>query len=123
MKKTMKSFVLAALCILTTVFASCQREQLDTAQFSDRNVTLAAVEPNPVMRGGVLRLVGSNLDRVTEVHFAGNVTVTSIEKIATGPRSEIRVTVPLEGPEVGPVTVVANDGTVLNTRFDELNAV
>lgn len=118
MKKTMKSFVLAALCILTTLFASCQREQLDTAQFSDRNVTLAAVEPNPVMRGGVLRLVGSNLDRVTEVHFAGNVTVTSIEKIATGPRSEIRVTVPLEGPEVGPVTVVANDGTVLNTRFD-----
>ena len=118
MKKTMKSFVLAALCILTAVFASCQREQLDTAQFSDRNVTLAAVEPNPVMRGGVLRLVGSNLDRVTEVHFAGNVTVTSIEKIATGPRSEIRVTVPLEGPEVGPVTVVANDGTVLNTRFD-----
>ena len=118
MKKTMKSFVLAALCILLAVFASCQREQLDTAQFSDRNVTLAAVEPNPVMRGGVLRLVGSNLDRVSEVHFAGNVTVTSIEKVASGSRSEIRVTVPLEGPEVGPVTVVANDGTVLSTRFD-----
>ena len=118
MKNILKYSVWAAVSAALLLLSGCSREELDTDQYSDKNVTLAAVAPNPVMRGGVLRLVGSNLDRVTEVRFAGNAVVTSIEKTASGRHSEIRVTVPSEGPEIGPVTIVTDDGKQISTRFD-----
>ena len=68
-------------------------------------LSVAAIAPNPVMRGGVLRIVGSNLENVKEVKFAGDVTVTDIEVVEKGTHSEIRVTVPVYGPEVGKVVV------------------
>lgn len=118
MKNILKYSVMAAFSAAMLLLSGCATEELDTDQYSDKNVTLAAIAPNPVMRGGVLRLLGSNLDRVTEVRFAGNVSVTSIERVTSGPRSEIRVTVPLDGPEIGPVTILTNDGRTLSTRFD-----
>ncbi len=118
MKNTLKYSVLAALAAALFLFSGCQVEKLDTDQFSDRNVTLAAIAPNPVMRGAQLRIVGSNLQNVSAVKFAGDVSVTSIETVASGARSEIRVTVPLEGPEVGPVSVVTLGGETISTRFD-----
>ena len=118
MKNILKYSLWAAVSTVMLVLSGCAREELDTNQYSDTRVTLAAVGPNPVMRGGVLRLIGSNLDRVAEVRFTGDVTVTSIKTVTSGPHSEIEVMVPVEGPEVGPVTIVAKDGTTLSTRFD-----
>ena len=118
MKKYLKYSVLAACVAVLSLLSGCQTDELDTNQFSDRNVTLAAIAPNPVMRGAELHIVGSNLQNVTAVQFAGGVTVNSIKTIVTGPRSEISVTVPVEGPEVGPVTIVCGDGKTLSTRAD-----
>ena len=119
MKNILKYSVLAAaFSAVLFLFAGCQPDGLDTDQFSERDVTLAAIQPNPVMRGGELRIIGSNLQNVSEVKFAGGVSVSSIQTIASGARSEIRVIVPLEGPEVGPVTLVTLSGATLSTHAD-----
>ena len=107
MKKLFKYSILATLLVAMTGLTACQNEELDTDQYSGK-LALAAIAPNPVMRGGQLRIIGANLEKVSEVRFAGGASVTAIETVASGSRSEIRVTVPMEGAEVGPVTVVTN---------------
>lgn len=116
MKNILKYSLLAAVLVAMTGLTACKHDELDTDQYGGK-LALAAIAPNPVMRGGQLRIIGANLDKVTEVRFTGGATVTSIEKVAGGDRSEIRVTVPLEGTDVGPVTVVG-DGLTASTRFN-----
>ena len=115
MKKLFIYFTLISLC--AAALSSCVNQGLETDQFGDV-LTFSAMAPNPVMRGGELRIVGSNLEQVTEVRFAGEVTVTDIQVIQSGRQSEIRVLVPMEGPEVGPVTVVGKDGKVSKSFAD-----
>ena len=117
MKTILKSLLLAASVLALAGLGGCTQKELDTDQYSG-TVALAAVSPNPVMRGGELRLIGGNLENVSEVRFAGGVTVTDIQTVKTGARSEIRVMVPVEGPEVGIVTVVTADGAKASSRFD-----
>lgn len=116
MKNILKYSALAILAFMVSGLTGCTNEGLETDQFSGFSV--AAIAPNPVMRGGVLRIVGSNLENVKEVKFAGDVTVTDIEVVEKGTHSEIRVTVPVYGPEVGKVSVVDDKGNVRSTRFD-----
>lgn len=116
MKKILKYSLLAVLGFVMAATTGCKKSELDTDQFN--GFSLAAIAPNPVMRGGELRLVGGGLENATSVQFAGGVTVTDITVVTKGAQSEIRVTVPLEGPEVGKVTVVGNDGRKASTRFD-----
>lgn len=113
MKKILKYSLIAVLGL--SALAGCKKN-LETDQFS--GFSLAAIAPNPVMRGAQLRIVGNGLENVSEVQFAGGVSVTDIEVVAQGERSEIRITVPLEGPEVGPVTVISKDGAKASTRFN-----
>ena len=117
MKNKLKYSVLAALCVALTLIAGCS-SPLDTDQFVDKGITVAAIAPNPVMRGGELHIVGSNLENVQEVQFAGGVSTTSIRTVITGHKSEIIVTVPVEGPEVGPVTIVSHDGQKASSMSD-----
>ena len=117
MKNIFKHTLLAAAVLTLASLTGCVDNKLDTDQYAG-SVALAAIAPNPVMRGGELRIIGSNLETVTEVRFAGDVTVTDITTIASGARSEIRVVVPVEGPEVGPVTIVTEAGIKASTRFD-----
>ena len=117
MKNIFKHSLLAAAVLALASLTGCVKNKLDTDQYSG-TVALAAIAPNPVMRGGELRIIGSNLETVTEVRFAGDVTVTDITTVTAGPRSEIRVVVPVEGPEVGPVTIVTEAGIKASTRFD-----
>ena len=116
MKNILKYSFLAAVLVAMTGLTACKHDELDTDQYGGK-LALAAIAPNPVMRGGQLRIIGANLDKVTEVRFTGGAAVTSIEKVAGGDRSEIRVIVPLEGTDVGPVTVVG-DGLSASTRFN-----
>ena len=116
MKNYLKYPIIAVLFALLAL-TGCQQAELDTNQFSD-GVALSAIAPNPVMRGGALRIIGSNLDRVKEVRFAGDVTVTEFESVTAGTPGELTVIVPLEGPEVGPVTIVDNNGNTYSTKTD-----
>lgn len=117
MKKLLTVSALFALILSAICFSGCNQNKLDTDQYAG-TVALAAIAPNPVMRGGELRIIGSNLENVSEVRFAGDVIVKDIQVISSGPRSEIRVTVPLVGPVVGPVSIATLKGDTASTRFD-----
>ena len=86
----------AALLVL-----SCGKKELDTNQFpATSEVVLKSYGPRPVVRGGVLRFVGMNLDQVASVTIPGCEPITDIEVITSGVPSEIHVTVPKEEAEV-----------------------
>ena len=70
------------------------------------------------MRGGILRFLGSNLDQVTSIVIPGVDPVTDIEVVQAGVPSEIRITVPKDGPEPGLLTLVAADGTEITTKTE-----
>ena len=91
MKKILKYSLLAALGLLMAATTGCKKSELDTDQFN--GFSLAAIAPNPVMRGGELRLVGGGLENATAVQFAGGVSVTDITVVKSGAQSEIRVLV------------------------------
>ncbi len=115
MNKIFKFAALLSVCLMA--FAGCAPEELSTDQFSDDAVTFAAFAPNPVARGGALRITGSNLQKVTEVVIPGVDPISEIEVVTEGRHSEIRVIVPVDGPEVGPVSIVA-DGKTLTSLVD-----
>lgn len=102
----------ALLSVSLVGLAGCLQEEVSTDQFSDENVTFAGMAPNPVARGGALRIQGSNLDRIVEVRIPGVEPITDIFYVDTlkGRISEIRVMLPVDGPEVGTVTIVDGDG-------------
>lgn len=85
---------------------ACAPEELNTDQYPDDAVNFAAFAPNPVARGGALRIVGSNLQRVVEVNIPGINPITDIEVVKEGHESEIRVIIPVDGPEVGKISIV-----------------
>ena len=109
MKKLFRYSALAALLVSFAAFTGCKEEALDTDQFSD-GVKFSAFAPNPVMRGGELRILGSNLQDVKEIRFQGGSSVTDYSVVASGRQSEIRLTVPLEGPQPGKISIVDRDG-------------
>ena len=117
MKKILKYSVMAFLCLSAVSLTGCKHEEYDTDQYAGA-VALSAVAPNPVMRGGELRILGTNLENVSEIRFAGGVTVTNFTVTKSGDHGELRVMVPLEGPEVGKVAIVTKDGTVLESFAD-----
>lgn len=115
MKKTSIISALALVCLAVLGLSGCKHEELDTEQFSDSQVRMLGFAPNPVARGGALRIVGSNLQKVQQVEIPGVEPITEIEVISEGKVSEIRVVVPVNGPEVGPVSIVAG-----NTRLTSM---
>lgn len=118
----MKTISKISAIICTAAFAfgitGCTVKELDTNQYSDSAVTLASFGPNPVMRGAQLRFFGSNLQNITEVSIPGVDVITDIEVISSGKTSEIRVSVPVEGPETGFVSLRTGDGKEFRTRSE-----
>ena len=100
--------ILAAVSLLAL---SCTPEELSTDQYSSTAVVLQAYGPQPVVRGGTLRFIGSNLDQVKTVVIPENNQITDIQVINAGAHSEIRVTVPKETAAVGYPKLVLADGT------------
>ena len=108
------SAIIAAVAAVFTL-ASCSNEELDTDQYSSKAVLLQAYGPQPVVRGGLLRFVGSNLDQVATVSIPGVAPLTP-EVVTSGVHSEIRVTVPKDGPEIGYPVLTLKDGTTLTGK-------
>ena len=116
MKKFVQSiFTLGALVLLTAV--SCTKvNEFDTDQYKADKVVLQAYGPQPVVRGGQLRFVGSNLDKVVSVTIPDNNVITDIQVVAKGTHSEIRVTVPKETSAPGYPVLTLADGTTLTAK-------
>lgn len=101
----------AALLVL-----SCGKQEVDTNQFpATSEVVLKAYGPLPVVRGGVLRFVGMNLDQVASVTIPGCDPITDIEVVSSGVPSEIHVTVPKNEAEVGTVILTTKSGKTIET--------
>lgn len=114
MKKIFKFSVIISLCAALVSLAGCQKEM--NVDPMGESFSFNGMAPNPVMRGGALRIFGRSLDQVSEVRFAGDVSVTEFVELKKGARLDtLELIVPVEGPEVGKVTVVAKDGRELSS--------
>ena len=108
------------MALLGLSLTACSSDDdLGTNQYQG-GVSLNVYGPSPVMRGGQLRFLGSNLDQVSEVIIPDGISVTNIQVVQAGVPSEIRVTVPKDGPVPGLVTLVTNTGERITTKT-ELN--
>ncbi len=115
MKKIKNILSLLVMALMGLSLAACSSDELDTNQYQD-GVHLNVYGPQPVMRGGQLRFLGSNLDQIAQVKIPGCEAITNIEVVQAGNPSEIRVTVPKDGPEVGYVTLVTKTDEEITTK-------
>ena len=110
-----KIFQLTTLVAMALVVFSCTKKEVSTEQFDTTAVVLKAYGPQPVVRGGILRFVGSNLDKVVSVTIPGVAPLTP-EVVTAGVHSEIRVTVPKDGPELGYPVLTLPDGSTITAK-------
>lgn len=101
MKKYASFFL--TLLVLCAGFTSCDDDD------SNNDVYLEAFGPSPALKGGELRFLGRNLDKVSAIILPDNITVTNIEKVSAG---EIKITVPEETAE-GYVTLKTPNGDIV----------
>ena len=94
MNKTYKFPALWMTCLMLfscLTFTACDNgDDEDTNQYKG-GISLNVFGPSPVSRGGVLRFLGSGMDKVTAVAIPGCDDITDIEVVSD---TEIRVTVP-----------------------------
>ena len=102
--------IISLLAVSAAILSGCKNEELDTNQYADGGVALNVYGPQPVMRGGELRFLGSNLDRVVEIIIPGVAPISEINVVKAGVPSEIRIIVPKDGPEPGFLTLKTADG-------------
>ena len=114
MKKIKNLFTLLVVALVGLSLAACSENNLDTNQYKE-GINLNAFGPNPVVRGGTLRFVGSNLDQISSIQIPGVSAITNYEVVRSGVPSEIRVAVPKDGPEVGTITLTTKTGETITT--------
>ena len=94
MNKTYKFPALWMMCLMLfscLTFTACDNgDDEDTNQYKG-GISLNVFGPSPVARGGVLRFLGSGMDKVTAVAIPGCDDITDIEVVSD---TEICVTVP-----------------------------
>ena len=115
MKKIYSLYTLLVMALVGLSLTACSNDDLDTNQYKG-GVSLNAYGPNPVMRGGTLRFVGSNLDQIASIQIPGISAITNYEVVKSGVPSEIRVNIPKDGPEVGFVTLTTNTSQTITTK-------
>ena len=96
---------LGLMVISVTTFSSCDNDDDDEGSSL---VELRSFGPSPALRGGELRIIGRNLDRVTAVVLADNVNVGTF----TSQTAElITLTIPEETVD-GKITLKTTDGDI-----------
>lgn len=63
------------VALLGLSLAGCSKDDLDTNPYNKSGVNIVAFGPSPILRTNEIRITGTSLDAVTEVAFAGRVTV------------------------------------------------
>lgn len=104
------SVVVFIIFLGSTIFTACEKEDegLDTNQLASKEVTLKSFGPSPAMRGGELRFIGTNLDKVTSIDIPGATGLTDISIVN---QYEIRVTIP-QNAEPGIVKLNTQAGVI-----------
>ena len=98
-----------ALMLAGLSLTACSEDDLVTDQYGNE-IKLNSFGPCPVLRGGTLKFLGSNLDQITQVNLPGADPITAIDVKASGKVSEIWIQVPKEKCEPGIVTLVTAKG-------------
>ncbi|NDV60565.1 IPT/TIG domain-containing protein [Bacteroides sp. 519] len=91
--------MLFSICI----FAACDKDDDNNSQ-----IVLNSFGPSPALRGGELRFIGVNLDKVQSIEIPGSTVITEITKV--GDR-EIKVTIPQDAL-VGKVKLNTPQGVI-----------
>jgi hypothetical protein len=108
---TMLAIVLCGLSL-----TSCgENDDLNTDQYGNE-VALNVFGPCPVLRGGTLHFLGSNLDQISEIDIPGADPITQIEVIKAGRESEITIQVPAEKCAPGIITLKTAKGGTIETK-------
>jgi hypothetical protein len=117
MNKKSITTALRTICLVGWVgifFISCHNEDpLNTDQMASDKITLKAFGPSPALRGGDIRFIGTNLDKVTGVIIPN---VGEITEFTKKEKVEIRVTIPQNATE-GYVTLVTPEGNITTTTM------
>lgn len=116
----MKKYIFSILSLFVIALSglsltACSEDDLVTDQYK-QGVNLNVFGPSPVMRGGVLRFLGSNLDQIESITLPGCNPITAIEVVQAGIPSEIRITVPKDGPEEGYILLTTKTGDQISTQ-------
>lgn len=97
----MKKYILTILAAVSVLAGCTKSDEAD-------GVALKAFGPTPVLRGTPIRFIGQNLDRVNEIIFPENVSVTDITRVSN---TEITAIVPQEAVR-GHVRLVYDGGEI-----------
>lgn len=110
MKKYYNLFILLVVALTGLSLTSCSDDDdLNTDQYGN-DISLQSFGPCPVLRGGTLHFLGTNLDQITEIHLPGADPITQIEVIKAGRESEITIQVPAEKCDTGIVILKTAKG-------------
>ena len=95
--------LLALILFVAVFFNGCKKDEvaLDTVQ-------LEVFGPSPVLRGGEIKFIGKNLDKVTAVILAQGLEITDIQRVSN---EEIRVQIP-QNAAPGLITLKYADGEI-----------
>ncbi|WP_314826818.1 IPT/TIG domain-containing protein [Segatella baroniae] len=104
--------LVTALCGLS--LTGCSNDDLNTDQYGN-DIALNAFGPCPVLRGGTLYFIGSNLDQISEIDLPGADPITQFEVIESGRHSKISITVPAEKCDTGIVVLKTVKGGEIKT--------
>ena len=115
MKKIKNILALLVVALMGLSLTACSEDDLDTNQYQ-QGVHLNVYGPQPVMRGGQLRFLGSNLDQISKIQIPGCDEITNIEVVKAGIPSEIKITVPKDGPLVGYLTLITKTDEEIKTK-------
>ena len=90
--------------------SACEKEEtgLDTNQLGSTEITLKSFGPTPAMRGGELRFIGTNLDKVSSIDLPSATGITDITVVS---QYEIRIVIP-QTAEPGTVKLNTPTGAI-----------
>lgn len=102
---TFTAFLFTGLLISGFLFNSCEKEEE-----KDSSVQVISWGPSPALRGGELKFIGQNLDKVTSIVLPVDVTVNTF---TTHTKELIKLTVPEEVLGGDYVTLKTTEGDIL----------
>lgn len=114
MKKYYNIFIMLVIAFTGLSLTGCSNDDLNTDQFGN-DITLQSFGPCPVLRGGTLHFMGSNLDQISEIDLPGADPITQYEVLKSGRESEITIQVPAEKCTTGTVTLKTAKGGVITS--------